>query len=40
MGIKIDNLNKAEINDLLERRVIDKRLKHYSEMINDHPIKE
>jgi len=34
MGIKIDNLTKAEVNDLLERRVIDKRVKHYSEMMD------
>ena len=34
MKIKVDNLTKAEINDLLKRRVIDKMLKRYSEMID------
>jgi len=34
MGIKIDNLTKSQIEDLKERRIIDKRMKHYSEMID------
>lgn len=34
MAIKVDNLTKAEINDLLKRRVINKTIKRYSEMID------
>jgi len=32
--IKIDNLTKDQIEYLKERRIIDKRMKHYSEMID------
>ena len=34
MGIKIDNLTKSQIEDLKGRRIINKRMKHYSEMID------
>jgi len=34
MSIKIDNLTKSQIEDLKERRIIDRRMKHYLEMID------